>query len=392
MTDPRSHEDERQQQPAVPQQPAAGQGSVGRAAVGPPPAVARPAVPAQYGAAYAQQAAPPPPPRTAPPPPQAPQVPVANPPTGGMVIGRDPTLSAPVVQVPPPSTAGPQSSTVARQAAAAATAAQAAAATAAQAGARAIADTGQEGPPGTVYDSRRPPNGGGRQPLLGKLARLRIGSHTVSRPALAKLRLSAPGTGLILGADRQQRPVSVRFFRPEPTRIALVGGAWAGMLVAFRALALGARVAVITADPRTWHGFGERATGRGDRVAVFPTEQPLALAASAQQPVLLLYDLGLVGPNAPQQLGPWQTQMTVLRQLDQSGVPSVQDCDLVMLQRLGSAEAALIGGALRLPASSTQFLQVMADDMIALVGDGSDRYIWFSQTDVERQYAGAPRR
>jgi hypothetical protein len=73
-----------------------------------------------------------------------------------------------------------------------------------------------------------------------------------------------------------------------------------------------------------------------------------------------------------------------------SGVPSIQDCNLVMLQRLGSAEAALVGGALRLPAPSTQFLQVMADDMIALVGDGSDRCIWFSQTDVERQYAGAP--
>jgi len=391
MTSPRDDE-QYQQQSGPPQQPATGHNTVGRAAVGPPPAVSRPAVPTQYGGPYAQQQAAPAPPRAVPPPPPTPQVPVANPPTGGMVIGRDPTLSAPVVQVPPPSTAGPATSTAARQAAAAAAASQAAATAAGQATGHALPDSDRDGPPGTVYDSRRPPNGGGRHPLLGKLARLRIGSHTVSRSALTKLRVSSPGTGLILGADRQQRPVSVRFFRPEPTRVALVGGAWAGMLVAFRALALGARVAVITADPRTWHGFGERATGRGDRVAVFPTEQPLALAATAQQPVLLLYDLGLVGPNAPQQLGPWQTQMTVLRQLDQSGVPSIQDCNLVMLQRLGSAEAALVGGALRLPAPSTQFLQVMADDMIALVGDGSDRYIWFSQTDVERQYAGAPRR
>lgn len=415
MTNPTPREHEQQQPPRAPQPPS-GQATVGRAAVGPPPAagpppaVGRPATPTQYGAAAYQQqqqqaAAPPPPPRaTVPPPPQAPRVPVANPPTGGMVIGRDPTLSAPAVQVPPPppavqvpppppSTAAPRGGTAARQAAATATATatQAASVSAAQAAAQAIPDSSVDGPPGTVYGSR-PPDGGDRHPLLGKLARLRIGSHTVSLPALAKLRLSTPGTGLILGADRQQRPVSVRFFRPEPTRIALVGGAWAGMLVAFRALALGARVAVITSDPRTWHGFGERATGRNDRVAVFPAEQPLALAATAQQPVLLLYDLGLAGPNAPQQLGPWQTQMTVLRQLDQSGVPSIQDCNLVMLQRLTSTESALVGGALRLPPSSTQFLQVMADDMIALVGDGSDRYIWFSQTDVERQYAGAPRR
>ncbi|GFJ88737.1 hypothetical protein [Phytohabitans rumicis] len=289
-----------------------------------------------------------------------------------------------------PSQAAPAAGTATQQAAQAAAAGTSTAAR--RTAARALPDIGQQEPPGTVYDSRRPPNGGGggREGLSGKLARLRVGSHTISRSALALLRLSSPGTGLILGADRQQKPVSVRFFRSEPTRIGLVGGAWAGQLVAFRALALGARVAVITADPRTWHGFGERATGRGDRVAVFPVEQPLALAATAQQPVLVIYDLGLAGPNAPQSLGPWQTQLTVLRQLDQTGVPSIQDCDLVMLQRLGSAESALAGAALRLPAPSTQFLQVMADDMIALVGDGADRYIWLSQTDVERQYAGAP--
>jgi hypothetical protein len=359
----------------------------GKAPVGGPPAgVARPAPPAQY----AHQAAPPP--AQPLPPPPVPQLPPAAPATGGMVIGRDPTLSAPAVQAAPPQTA-PTTDAAARQAAQAAAAAAATSTAARRTAGRAIPDAGPQGPPGTVYDSRRPPNGGGgHQGPSGKLARLRTGSHTISRSALAKLRLSSPGTGLILGADRQQKPVSVRFFRPEQTRIALVGGAWAGQLVAFRALALGARVAVITSDPRTWHGFGERATGRGDRVAVFPTEQPLALAATAQQPVLVVYDLGLAGPNAPQSLGPWQTQLTVLRQLDQTGVPSIQDCNLVMLQRLGSAEAALAGAALRLPAPSTQFLQVMADDMIALVGDGADRYIWLSQTDVERQYAGAPRR
>ncbi|MEH1130716.1 hypothetical protein [Micromonospora sp. CPCC 206061] len=390
-------------QPAVPGQPApqAPPPGVPGALSGPHAAAARPQAPDNtpgapgtppHGAPLPQR--PPPPPLTQ----------FANGP-GGAVLGRDATLSSPAVQAagPAPATTAPpvqavppaqtssSASTRAATQAAAATATRAAAVPLSEA--RAIPDTTPALPPGTVYESRRPPGGGdGHRGLSGRLARLRIGSHTASRSALAQLRIASPGTGLILGADRQQGPVSVRFFRPEPTRIALVGGAWAGQLVTFRALALGARVAVVTADPQAWQGFGERATGRGDRVAVLSAEQPLAVTASAQQPILVVYDLGQLGATAPQPLGPWQTQLTILRQLSQPGVPSIQDCNLVMLQRLGSTEAALAGSSLRLPAASTQFLQVMADDMIALVGDGAERYIWFAQTDVERQYSGAPRR
>jgi hypothetical protein len=254
----------------------------------------------------------------------------------------------------------------------------------------AIPDAGRHGPPGTSPGG--PQRGNGHLRPSDRLARLRIGSHTVSRSALAQMRIAPASTGLILGADRDQGPVQVNFFRPTPTRITLVGGVWAGQLVAFRVLALGARVVVVTADPYAWQGFGERATGQGDRVAVMTAEQPLALTATVRQPILVIYDQGGVGAVTPQPLGPWQTQLTILRRLDQSGLSSVQDCDLVMLQRLTGAEAALAGDALRLPAASRHLLQVMADDMVALIGGGADRYVWLTQTDVERQYAGAPRR
>jgi len=256
----------------------------------------------------------------------------------------------------------------------------------------AVPDTGRQGPPGTVVDTRRPPDGNGHRAPSGRLAPLRIGSHTASRSALAQLRFSSLGTGLILGADRQQRPVSVRFFRPAPVRVALVGSVWAAQLVAFRALALGARVTVVTAEPHAWHSFGERSTGRSDRVVITAAERPIAPSATALRPALVIYDLGVAGARSPQPLGPWQTQLTVLRQLDQAGAPAVQDCDVVLLQRLGGTEAGLLSDALRLPPQSTQFLQVMPDDMVALVSGGAERYLWFAQTDVERQYGGAPRR
>jgi hypothetical protein len=63
-----------------------------------------------------------------------------------------------------------------------------------------------------------------------------------------------------------------------------------------------------------------------------------------------------------------------------------------LLQRLGETEAALAGAALHLPPASVRYLQVMPDDMMALVAGGAERYLWLSQTEVERRYAGNPRR
>jgi hypothetical protein len=224
------------------------------------------------------------------------------------------------------------------------------------------------------------------------MARLRIGSHAISRAALAQLSTAAPGAGLILGADQQRAPVSVRFFRPEPTRVTLVGGSWAGQLIAFRALALGARVVVVTVEPAAWQGFAARVSGFGHKIAVLAAEQPLAFVGNPYQPALVIYDLGLAGPTAPPALGPWQTQLTVLRRLDPSGVPALQVCQLSILQRLTAAETAVAENVLRLPHHNLRFLQTMADDMLAAVDDGADRYLWISQTSVEQGLAGAPRR
>jgi hypothetical protein len=256
-----------------------------------------------------------------------------------------------------------------------------------------LAAASPQGPQeGTVYRSRRPATLNGQGVPSGRMPRLHIGSHLVSLAALSHLGVASPGTGLILGADVDRKAVPVRFFRPEPTTVTLVGGAWAAQLVLFRALALGVRSVVMTGDPAGWQGFGERATGQSGRVAVVHGEQPMAFAATAQQPVLVVYDLGLVGPSTAPELGPWQTQLTVLRRLDEPGVPSVEACQMVMMQRLSLVEAALAASALRLTGHSTQLLQRMEDDMVALLGGGADRYVWFSQTGTERQFIGPPRR
>jgi hypothetical protein len=244
---------------------------------------------------------------------------------------------------------------------------------------------GRSGPRGPSPDGRRPRSG--ISLFSGRLARLRIGSHLVSRPALAQLTMASVGAGLLIGADRHEAPVSVRVFRPEATRLAVVGRLWTGRMLAFRAFAVGARVVVITSSPSAWQEFGYRATGSQDRVLTLEPQQPLTLVGTPQQPVLVVDELGVT----PQPLAPWQTQVTVLRQAEPTGLPLLQESDLVVLQRMRAEEAEMVGKALRLRAASVRYLQVMPEDMVSLVAQSAEYYVTLSQTDVEREYTGSPR-
>lgn len=222
-----------------------------------------------------------------------------------------------------------------------------------------------------------------------RLTRLRIGWHAAPVPALAQLGVSLPGAGLILGLDRDQRPVSVRAFRPEPTRAALVGGTWAAQLVVFRALAVGAATVVMTAQPGAWHGFGERATGQADRVVVVPGERQLAMFGTDLQPAMIVYDLG-ASPAVMPSLGPWQTQLTVLRKLDESSAAFVRDCHWLIVRRLDAGEAALAASALLLPDGTGRALRSMPDREMALIGDSTERFVSIDPTALEQQHIATP--
>src|SRR5262249_49955801 len=159
--------------------------------------------------------------------------------------------------------------------------------------------------------------------------------------------------------------------------VALVGGAWLSQLMLFRALALGARVAIMTAQPDAWNGFGVWATGRTDQVAVSPLDRPVQPPASAAEPGLVVWDAGPLGPPAPLALGPWLTQLTMMTQLGPYGLPAVQGAGLVITQRLAAAEAEAVAGALQLDPETTRLLQLLENDMVALLSRGTDaRYVW----------------
>ncbi|WP_433056701.1 hypothetical protein [Dactylosporangium sp. CS-033363] len=252
---------------------------------------------------------------------------------------------------------------------------------------------------------------------------LHVGWHDVSAEALRQIRGGTGPAGLLLGVDYQREPVPIRLFRPEPTRVTLVGGVWALRILVFRALALGARVLVTMADQRPWQGLGEWATGRADRVLVGanqkllgPDPQPPGRADRVQvgpdpkplgpdqkppnhrppatsgprEPLLVVTDA------AQPELGPWQTRITVVHELTQERAPTLLGADLVMLQRLTAAEATIAqtaaGIPLKLSPRDASRLQEMTPEMLALLGGGANRYVWLAPTPIEQQFHGPPQR
>ncbi|NIH81478.1 hypothetical protein [Amycolatopsis viridis] len=219
------------------------------------------------------------------------------------------------------------------------------------------------------------------------IPRLRIGAHLAADTALDLLQVSASAVGLPLGRDQNGFPVALTLFRPEPVSVSLIGGAWAARLMAFRALRAGARLLVFSQQPADWVQLGQSATGRTDRVAVLAPGSPTAVSASADAPVLCLHD----APQPPSKPEAWQTRVLLHRRLTPERVGAVPGSDLVLMQRLTPSEASLVAPALRLAPPTAQQLQMLRDDMLAVLAGETNHYVWVDPAPAE-QRLGRPGR
>ncbi|MGC4745327.1 type VII secretion protein EccE [Micromonospora sp. DT201] len=242
--------------------------------------------------------------------------------------------------------------------------------------------------------------------LGGELQRL-DGAHLFGLAATLPLALTAPGAqprpavedweltlgdaGMMVGTNRHGRAVTVRLFRPESTRVLLVGGVRVAQLVALRALALGALVVVQTARPRAWEPFVRGVGAPGGTIPLIPPGRPIADGVgTALRPLLLVVDAGPVSAEA-EPGPPWRATLVVRDELTAADVDALSRADLALLQPLNAAEAALAGAALGL-GGSAEWLTRIRDDMVAVVNRRALRWALVSPTPIEAQLIGRPAR
>ena len=240
-------------------------------------------------------------------------------------------------------------------------------------------------------DDRDLSNRDPESPAAERLRPLRLHAHTATDDALSVVGPSLPVSGLILGRNVNKDLVSLPLFRAEPTDATLIGGDWITTLLAFRALALGARVFVRTANPVRLQGFGEWATGGSGRVILLESGQQVRYTATARGPALHIHDADLGTLPAGRWLGRWQTRISVVRQFTEERVETVVGTDVTLLQRLTSAEATILGAALGLRSETVRRLTMLDRDMLAVIGHGRMWYVWLALSGIEQQF-GAPGR
>ncbi len=208
-------------------------------------------------------------------------------------------------------------------------------------------------------------------------------------PTRGDLELPYGSAGLMVGVNRHGNAVTVRLFRPESTRVMLVGGVRAAQLVTMRAMALGARVVVQTARPAAWEPF-VRGVGRpGGTIPLVPPGRPVqGEPATPLAPLLVVLDAP-APPAGPRPGAAWQATLLVRDELTPADADALGRADLAVLQPLRRAEAAVAGAALGL-GDSAEWLTRIRHDMVAVVNRRALRWALLACTPIEAQLIGRP--
>jgi len=210
----------------------------------------------------------------------------------------------------------------------------------------------------------------------------RMGLHLTTPDALTGLELQAGGDGLVVGRNRQGSLVRVRLFRPEPTRLLLVGGVRCAQLLALRAMALGAHLFIQTAREPDWHGF-LRQCGIGRESVSFlpPGTQPPAPTSPAH-PQLVAVDTGPAMGSGADLGAPWRATLVIRADLGTWDIDPMLRSDLVVFQRLTETEAALAASTLGFT-EAQGWLSRIHPEMVGLASQGRLQWVLLNPTSLE---------
>jgi hypothetical protein len=250
--------------------------------------------------------------------------------------------------------------------------------------------------------SRQTPQSSGRQPEQGSRTRRgpagfglpgpRREQHVLTADQLEAVRLPVGGDGVVVGTEGTGAPAVLGLFRPRAYDVVLVGGVWTAQLVALRAAATGARVAVETGRGQAWSPVAQAAGGGQPCMTVHPIGRLGPQGASVANPVLVVRDAGPRPARTRLSAAPWQAMLTLLPYLAEGAERLLTSADLVGVQRVAPQEAALIARALGLPPEEEAALPNLGDGVTLWTNRRSRAFVQGGPTASEAQVLGQARR
>lgn len=213
-----------------------------------------------------------------------------------------------------------------------------------------------------------------------------MGYHVLPAASAGAIALHTGGAGLIIGVDKDDQPMTIGLFRPEPTTAVAISGLALAQLLSFRALAIGAQVLVQTPRPGAWESFVHLSAGTTGAIAQVERAGP-DRAGTANNPQLLLIDNDSSATMQNRPGASFATALTVHDQLTQWNAGSLTGADLVLLQGLTLPEARLAGTALGIATPERTLAGLPADEVV-LVARGSLRTSRIVETSIEQWLIG----
>ncbi|MEV1048455.1 hypothetical protein [Streptomyces sp. NPDC049916] len=216
--------------------------------------------------------------------------------------------------------------------------------------------------------------------------------HTIPSGDLDALGLPVGDDGTVIGVDAQGRPAVLGINRPTPYEVTLVGGLWTAQVLALRAAATGARIAVETGRAQVWTSLAQAAGGGQPCVSLHDVGRVPPQGASAGSPVVVIRDCGMRPPRGRVVSGPWQSVVTLLPYLSPVAPRLMRKSALVGVQRVSPDEAAQVGRIMSLSTAETQALSTLADGVTLWCTDRDRQFVMTQGTDAESGLLGSARR
>jgi type VII secretion protein EccE len=202
------------------------------------------------------------------------------------------------------------------------------------------------------------------------------GSNVISTPLpldqLAITGISLDRGGVVIGRTMEGSPALLRLGAERPTSVTTTLDLGLVMVLAYRALATGCRVRVLSTRSERWLPLRRLGVDDPAVVAIGSPETPRGevMAGRPDRPTLVVVDTGIQASSSVHAAQPWECVMTVLPDLSMRTLPGMRSSDAVLAGRLGSNESIAAGPFLGLSPSQTAELVDLSDEQVGVIERG----------------------
>lgn len=189
----------------------------------------------------------------------------------------------------------------------------------------------------------------------------------------------AQPAGIRIGV-RRDRPMALRLFRSQGTRVAVLASAVPAQLLAMRAAAVGATVRVQSPRPQAWGPV----LRHGATVSIVPPGAGLPPPGTLHAPVLVVDDrpteVGGLGDA-----GPWQCHLDIRALMSPADLGAVAHADVLIVGQVSAAIADALAATMGLSMSLIGQLAALGPGSVALVARGTITYVNLDPSQAEGQ-------